>query len=948
MWLMQRLNLVDERGTLIPPNDPRLIRKCKDSDIAAEYEISDDTLLFASTQTLTQSEIKSFLINNNEHEFPCTFETHSSTATKVLKKGQKVHAKRVDGFPEIYYVEPFNDVGEKRDGMPETGQEIEVDSDGARGFVRKSALKTSLIESIFPAFQPYPTNAPIFRSNNLIDDIKQNNFGDCFLLASIIAILAKPDGSDYIKSMMRQSDCGRYVTVRLFDPNTKLPIFYRIPNTYYSKYLRSQVTHLSPWVHILEKAYVLHAFRHRNPIEGENKYVSDFPSFRNMFGSGGLPSTAMIVLTGKESADTNIPGYNPPEDLILDQSNLNECYLLYLKTSAFVDELTPENLQQLDFHLDEIWKQDNARIESLLAIISPLNDLNSPDAIEQLENCFSGESYSYLWLHSIIKNSLEDELIRRALHAYLYNYVRKNKQPDLDPFHTVLPNLNSRIELGKAVEDVHTNHAHGASTSSAVSQESRLSLEEIGQILNEFRRKHYHLAPAAVDAITEHTESLLNPSNTPFESRHAPSILTPKKREFWEKLETGEQFVATTKNRFDDENNYKLALLPHTRIELEQGNIYISLHKNKLRYTMLTPDHQIIENELLDGITPPEPFNLQNLQKLKDAILQITKANGHSRKVKGLYPRHAYAITGIEDMNGEKYIYLANPWGTHGMLVLEGDAHRQAVMTDQSITVEDKKSGSLKIPYDVFCKHFAYITSGQVPGVAEYAPMQLAEPNLTLPSPPSTPENTNSTRSTLSTDPRYLSDNQHQYNHQPFNHTSRGYSTKQPSFFQRHKGKITGTSFGIALPLILGGLIIALSIVAPYVGIPLTLAIGITAGLVLLGGGTGFGLGMLVDNGVDNPVNQGYVHLPVETGSTAVIQDRIEQSRNVNTHPAELVLSPAQPIQTNDTHGCGDETQPILICKSYQPKTFGFSTSSSDSDTDDVAAPKKYSRSLEY
>lgn len=100
---------------------------------------------------------------------------------------------------------------------------------------------------------------PLFRRPPQIEDIQQNQFADCFLLAPLLAVLGLPGGPRYIEGMMREEPGSLWswtkVVVRFFDPRSSQVLYLRV-----RKSAPLQVGGRGPdrsavWVKIFEKAW---------------------------------------------------------------------------------------------------------------------------------------------------------------------------------------------------------------------------------------------------------------------------------------------------------------------------------------------------------------------------------------------------------------------------------------------------------------------------------------------------------------------------------------------------------------------------------------------------------------------------------------------------------------------------------------------------------------------
>jgi len=102
----------------------------------------------------------------------------------------------------------------------------------------------------------------LFEQMPSIDDINQQNLGDCYLLAVLQSILLSPFGSNFINQMML--DLGNTVVVRLFIPSYPEALKVLIVVNKSVLFKRNRESHSSfkspLWVRILEKALVSLAY----------------------------------------------------------------------------------------------------------------------------------------------------------------------------------------------------------------------------------------------------------------------------------------------------------------------------------------------------------------------------------------------------------------------------------------------------------------------------------------------------------------------------------------------------------------------------------------------------------------------------------------------------------------------------------------------------------------
>ncbi len=230
---------------------------------------------------------------NGPEPYPATFTDSNNKSVGVLgeiKPQQLMLARTIPMHPELMEVVIYESAADVDPTMPETGDEITVLQ---KGYVATETIRPLASENAkFVAM-----NDPLFPNQSLLQDIRQYRFGDCFLLSSMLAILAKENGENFIRSMMVQD--GDATIVKLFHPVTKEPQFIRVKNTSYHAYDINYNKHRAPWVHVLEKAYTAFAFI--------NDKAQSFPAFKEIFGNGGLSKTALTILTGQDSKEQVVP-----------------------------------------------------------------------------------------------------------------------------------------------------------------------------------------------------------------------------------------------------------------------------------------------------------------------------------------------------------------------------------------------------------------------------------------------------------------------------------------------------------------------------------------------------------------------------------------------------------------------------------------------------------------
>lgn len=288
-------NYYDKQGYLYYPETAE-IQTVEDEEFATDYAVRPDRACYLFS-TLPEKEslddVNATLTPIGQTEFPAILEDKHGQMVGVhgtLTSEHRFLARRIKGnseYLEVVVYEPAPDVDP---AMPETGREIKVIN---KGYVKASDVRPAVNHR--GEFKS--VRGDIFPNASLIDDVRQNTFGDCFLLASILSILHRKDGEKYIKSMMIQD--GDYTIVRLYHPDTHEPHYIRVKNSEYHFNRENQIKHHAPWVHILEKAYTAMGFVTEELKDKKTKLIKKaVSSFQEIFGRGGHAEIATSMLTG--------------------------------------------------------------------------------------------------------------------------------------------------------------------------------------------------------------------------------------------------------------------------------------------------------------------------------------------------------------------------------------------------------------------------------------------------------------------------------------------------------------------------------------------------------------------------------------------------------------------------------------------------------------------------
>lgn len=352
-----------------------------------------------------------------------------------LKEGDRFLARELAGHPGILEVATFSPKDNKNPDMPETGDAIEIQQ---RGYV--------LAEQVEPAKHEKQHwkrfKCPVFLRENLIADVKQNNLGDCFLLASALAILHRKNGDQFIKSMMIAD--GDYTIVRLFNPNTLQPCYIRVKNSIYHHDGENKVLHQAPWVHILEKAYMAFAFK----SIGETAKVT-IPAFREMFGDGGNPSFAMTILTGERAVTQKMhpaPSQGQPYPYPLSSDQLLRCVAAY-----YAEQQLGRLFADINAINDYLVKDNVKVLPEVIACLKQSKDLQAIIAEIDVIEKSHGTGLSIIPLLTFIANNVEADKQQDYLHDLIV-YFKKFADLKLEgdsPIELTLETMREFVDLGK-------------------------------------------------------------------------------------------------------------------------------------------------------------------------------------------------------------------------------------------------------------------------------------------------------------------------------------------------------------------------------------------------------------------------------------------------------------------------------------------------------------------
>ena len=211
-----------------------------------------------------------------------------------------------------------------RGGLELTGTETVVDGTDDQIFVSSEDLKEEVKPGdgvVLKHWETYfdlssdMTSQPLFATEPSLDDVKQGNVGDCYLLSGLNSILEQDPS--YVRNAMK--DEGSTVVVRFYHFKTNQPIFVRVKKTVaIAKFTgvdkkgkpysvdRIRGARGALWVNIMEKAYAV-----------VRQQVGD-PAYKNQEGafnrlSSGKSHVFIKTLTGKQFKLRTLFGHKDEE-----------------------------------------------------------------------------------------------------------------------------------------------------------------------------------------------------------------------------------------------------------------------------------------------------------------------------------------------------------------------------------------------------------------------------------------------------------------------------------------------------------------------------------------------------------------------------------------------------------------------------------------------------------
>ncbi|VVC75934.1 hypothetical protein AQUSIP_12350 [Aquicella siphonis] len=680
------------RGTLMPPRADE-IQQIEDNEFGRIYKVkqsSQPVYLFAKPpHKRLRSTLRGFSRNRykrlpiGKDPYPAILTDPSDEAMigvhQELAPDQVVIARNMPGHDGILEVVTFKHKGKRRDDMPESGDSIEIISKGYA--FKKDLLRNEDIEEHFE-----PVTDVLFPHDDLIGDVKQSIFGDCFLLSSIIGILKTPGGSDFIKNMMRQSADGKHTIVRLFDPNTREPVYYHIKNSYYYQNGSNTVKHLAPWVHILEKAYTAHALK-RNPNEKDaHAYVYTYPSFREIFGDGGRPETALIILTGQDAQELQMP---EPSDYPWNQDSLLYSMAVYNRVAAYVESMNQDQIPLLDTIL-RTCSQSSGLLPFVKQIQTLTADITNHDiqtirstvgALLKEQIQYDEQSVLLAMLSRMLDSEIDDEAKLEQLHAfshYLAEYIKLIIESPL-AINKAVKDISVIAELGKYIKELilhdrWDDFEHGINLNTATS-----TLEDVAISLNKLMRYQPPLPAKVLECFSSYMGRDADARKIRWNGALGTGFYTEKSLGIYK----------TIKHK---------------------------LHGAGTSYSLAASTH----------------------------------ASFPEGEVPGLRSQHAYGIIGVEKKTVQgrelRFVKLRNPWGRVGRHY-DWENRSYADARSENFVTEQPELAEFEVELSDFTRYFCKVSYGKCQPVPQAAPLlqaQVSDPDLLSqgkqPKPPRPPQ----------------------------------------------------------------------------------------------------------------------------------------------------------------------------------------------------------------